>query len=83
MRVDGAIEELVSRPPRSLADPPDTSDDSSDVSVRWWLDQMNDRGAGGAHMNDCYATIPDGWFGATPADVIAVGTPIPGVFQLG
>jgi uncharacterized protein (DUF1800 family) len=44
--VEGVIEELLSRRPRSLADPPDTADDSSDAPVRWWLDQMSDRDAG-------------------------------------
>lgn len=44
--VDGVIDHVLSRPAASLADPPDTSDDSSDAPVRWWLDQMTDRDAG-------------------------------------
>lgn len=44
--VDGAIDEILRRPAMSLANPPDTSDDSSDAPVKWWLDQMSDRQAG-------------------------------------
>ncbi len=44
--VDGVIDHVLSRPAASLADPPDTSDDSSDAPVRWWLDRMHDRSLG-------------------------------------
>jgi len=46
MGVSGVIDEILSRPPVSLANPPDLSNDSSDAPVKWWLDQMNDREAG-------------------------------------
>lgn len=44
--VQGVIDEILSRPAASLANPPDTSDDSSDAPVRWWLARMGDRGSG-------------------------------------
>jgi uncharacterized protein (DUF1800 family) len=44
--VDGVIDHVLSRPPAPVDDPPDTSDDSSDAPVRWWLDRMNDRSVG-------------------------------------
>jgi uncharacterized protein (DUF1501 family) len=34
------------------------------------------------HMNDYYATIAEGWFDIPRAEVIAGGSPIPGIFDL-
>jgi hypothetical protein len=33
-------------------------------------------------MNDYYATIAEGWFDIPRADVVAGGSPIPGIFDL-